>query len=693
MSKSIAERLAELRELINLHAYRYYVLDDPLIADVEYDRLFEELLDLEAEHPELVTPDSPSQRVGGQPLSEFQQMEHSFPMLSLDNAFDEKQIVKFEERLQRFLRQETKISYLAEPKLDGLAVELVYTNGLMTVGSTRGDGRTGEDITANLKTVASIPLRLQESEKVPETLEVRGEAYITLAGFDALNKQRLAANEAVFANPRNAAAGSLRQLDSRITAQRPLDFFAYGISDPAAIPVDSQAELLNLLKRYGFKVNPLSKKCCTIQEVIAHFRHLNDLRHTLAYEIDGMVVKVDSFALQQRLGNTARSPRWAIAWKFPASQATTTLIGVEFQVGRTGVVTPVALLEPVNVGGVSVSRATLHNEDIIRSKDLRRGDRVLVQRAGDVIPEVIKPITEQRTGQEEVIRMPEKCPACGWTLVREMKKNKDEKEAATRCPNSSQCPAQRLRKLIHFTSKAGMDIEGLGKKAVEQLVSAGLVNDIPDIYTLNKEDLAALDGWGEVSAGNALTAIDAGKKTTLSRLLSALGIRLVGEEIAALLERYFNGSLDRLQRAREEELIEIEGIGTEIAKEIEKYFSNEENSEMLAKLFRLRLEIIPPLIRQETAPLEGLVFLFTGGLEAMSRNEAKVRVKELGGQVASSVNKKVTHVVTGDNPGSKLTKARELGLKILDENEFKNLLDRPGQTDEAGSRQLTMFLE
>jgi DNA ligase (NAD+) len=701
MSKSVAERLAELRELINFHAYRYYVLDDPLIADVEYDRLFQELLDLETAHPELVTPDSPSQRVGGQPLSEFQQVEHSFPMLSLDNIIpDEKKgaqekLADFEERLQRFLKSTENIQYFAEPKLDGLAVEIVYRDGVMALGSTRGDGRFGEDITVNLKTVSSIPLRLVTKKDIyqPDLLEVRGEVFISIEGFKALNEQRLAAGENLFANPRNAAAGSLRQLDSHITAQRPLDFYVYGVSDPARIPVDNQADIIAYLAQLGFKINPLARSCDSIREVAAHFDYLNTIRQDLDYEIDGMVVKVNSLELQRRLGATARSPRWAVAWKFPASQVTTRLNRVEFQVGRTGAVTPIAILEPITVGGVLVSRATLHNEDNIKSKDLRINDSVLIQRAGDVIPEVVKAITEERTGREEIIRMPEQCPACGWKLVRELKKNKNEKEAATRCPNSAHCPAQRLRKLIHFTSKAGMDIEGLGKKIVEQLVTEGLITDIPDIYDLQEEELATLDGWGELSARNALVAIDRSRETGLARLVRALGIPFVGEEISLVLERHFDGSLDRLMHASKEELLEIEGIGAQIADSItEGFFQKEENQLLVERLLTRGIRIKPPSEIGGANPLTGYVFLFTGGLESMSRNEAKARVKELGGQVATSVNKKVTHVVTGDNPGSKLTKARELGLRILDENEFKNLLDRPPeQTDEVGQRQLSMF--
>jgi DNA ligase (NAD+) len=700
MSIPVAKRLAELRELLNLHAYRYYVLDDPLIADIEYDQLFQELLDLEADHPDLVTPDSPSQRVGGAPLSGFQTVEHSFPMLSLDNIIPgadkdtEKKLKDFEERLQRFLKSSEPVPYYCEPKLDGLAVEIVYRQGAMALGSTRGDGRFGEDITVNLKTIPSIPLRLLNpaNHLPPDLLEVRGEVFITIAGFKALNELRQAAGEGLFANPRNAAAGSLRQLDSRITAQRPLDFFVYGVGDPTALPVASQGELLQYLGQLGFKTNPLARACDSLDEVIAHFQRLNEIRNSLDYEIDGMVVKVNPFSLQQRLGATARSPRWAIACKFPASQVTTRLTGVEFQVGRTGVVTPIALLEPVTVGGVSVSRATLHNEDIIRNKDLRLNDLVLIQRAGDVIPEVVKAIVEQRTGQEEIIRMPARCPACGRELVREMKKNRNEQEAATRCPNSSRCPAQRLRKLIHFTSKAGMDIEGLGKKMVEQLVREGLITDLPDIYGLREEDLAALDGWGELSARNAVTAIAGSRETGLARFVRALGIPFVGEEISLVLERHFGGSLDRLLHASKEELLEIEGIGEQIADSITTgFFHKEENLQLVQRLLAQGLRIKPLSEVGGAGPLAEYVFLFTGSLASFSRNEAKARVKDLGGQVASTVNKKVTHVVAGENPGSKLTRARELGLRIFGEDEFKDLLDRPEQTGVTGSRQLTMF--
>lgn len=684
MPADIKKKIDTLREQINFHAYRYYELDDPLIADSEYDQLFQELLRLEELHPELVTPDSPTQRVGGKPLAEFKTVRHTHPMLSLENAFNEQELHEFEERLQRFLRSEAELSYMAEPKLDGLAVELVYEKGLLLTGSTRGDGRIGEDITRNLKTIRSIPLRLtiQENMQIPDILEVRGEAYLTLAGFKDLNEQRLATDETVFANPRNAAAGSLRQLDSRITAQRPLDFFCYGVSDTEQTPCGTQQELLEYLHKLGFKINPLTLLCHNISEVIAHFGYLQEIRETLPYDIDGMVVKVNSFELQQRLGNKARSPRWAIAAKFAATQATTILQKVNFQVGRTGAVTPVAILEPVNIGGVVVSRATLHNEGEIKRKRLKLGDHVLVQRAGDVIPEIVKPVIEKRSGKEKDIQLPENCPVCKHRLFT------PAGEAITRCPNSH-CPAQRLRLLIHYTSKAGMDIEGLGKKAMEQLFNKKLVRDIPDIYDLKVEDLAALEGWAEKSAQNVVAAIKASLETTLVRLVSGLGVRYVGEEVAGLLDDYFEGSLEKLMQASEKELLDIEGIGPQTAQSIREYFHDLEVKKMISRLMSFGFVFISAAQKQGEQPLAGLVFLFTGSLAAMSRDEAKVRVKERGGKVASQVSKKVTHVVVGEKPGSKLKKAQELELKILAEKDFLNLLT--GADAPSRNRQLSMF--
>ncbi|MBI4791463.1 MAG: NAD-dependent DNA ligase LigA [Deltaproteobacteria bacterium] len=659
-------RLRQLREEITYHDHRYYVLDQPVIADAEYDRLFRELLALEEKFPELVTADSPSQRVGGAPLAKFATVPHSHAMLSLENAFSEAELRDFEERLRRFLKEAPQMTYVAEPKLDGLAVELVYEQGLFILGSTRGDGRIGEDITQNLKTIAAIPLRLQGV--APDRLEVRGEVFMVGAGFKKMNEERAAAGEPLFANPRNAAAGSLRQLDPRLTARRPLDFYAYGVSDPADLAgCATQGELLGRLGELGFKVNPLVRRCPTMAEVIGHYRHLLEIRTQLDYEIDGMVVKVDSFALQERLGNKARSPRWAVACKFPASQATTRLKAIDFQVGRTGVITPVAVLEPVVVGGVTVSRATLHNEEEIKRKDLKLGDMVLVQRAGDVIPEIVQPITDLRTGAERPVAMPAQCPSCGHGLVRE------EGEVGLRCVNAH-CPAQRLRSLVHFTGKGGMDIEGLGRKAMEQLFAEGLVADLPDIFAMQAEALEKLDGWAAKSADNAVQAIAASRNVSLARFLAALGIRHVGEVTAELLEERFV-TLENLMAASLEELLTIEGIGGQVAGSIRDYFGDPAVQMML---HRLREQGVAP--RRSTVggqgelPLRGAVLLFTGTLASFSRDEAKEIVKKLGGQVSSSLNRKVTHLVCGDKPGSKLQKAVELGIAVLNEKEFQQLI-------------------
>lgn len=670
MTEDIRKKVQYLREQINFHAHRYYELDDPLIADSEYDRLFQELLDLEESHPELLTPDSPTQRVGGKSLDSFNIVRHTHPMLSLENAFNETDLLDFEERLKRFLKSEESLTYMAEPKLDGLAVELVYRRGVLVIGSTRGDGRTGEEITRNLKTIRAIPLRLTPitGQSLPDTIEVRGEAFLSLEGFSALNEQRLGAGEPVFANPRNAAAGSLRQLDSKITARRPLDFFAYGVSDTTDTPCRTQEELLKYLAGLGFKISPLARFCPDIAGVVAHFTRLQELRRTLAYDIDGMVVKVNDLGVQQRLGSKARSPRWAIAAKFAATQATTILEDVEFQVGRTGAVTPVAHLAPVNLGGVTVSRATLHNVGEIQRKGVMIGDQVLVQRAGDVIPEIVKPLAEQRKGNEKKIRMPENCPVCRHCLIR------PENEAITRCPNSH-CPAQRLRLLVHYTSRAGMDIEGLGKRAMEQLFTVELVRDIPDIYALQIADLAALEGWAEKSASNAVAAIAASRSTSLARLLSGLGIRYVGEEVAGLLDEYFGGRLEKLMAAGEEALQEIEGIGPQTARSIRDYFGDADVQDMLARLLAFGFTFSSPSEAPAERPFARWTFLFTGSLGAMSRDEAKLRVRERGGRVASQLNRKVTHVVAGEKPGSKYRKARDMGLTILTEKDFMGLLE------------------
>lgn len=659
-----ARRIAELTRELNEHAYRYHVLDDPLISDGEYDRLFQELLKLEEAYPALAAADSPTRRVGGAPLDKFEQAPHRIPMLSLENGFSDDDLRDFSQRLERFLNQPVTSGFSAEPKLDGLAVELIYQNGQLITGSTRGDGLVGEDISAQLMTIKAIPLSLLRSDV--ELLEVRGEVYMEKQGFAELNASQIASGLQPFANPRNAAAGSLRQLDPAITARRPLKFFAYGVSEHHLTPSTTQTELLSYLRKIGFPTCPYNSFCGNVEAVISHFNHLASIRHGLPYEIDGMVVKVDELTLQGRLGVKARAPRWAIARKFPATQATTTLLGVEFQVGRTGAVTPVALLEPVNLDGATVSRATLHNQDEISRKDLRVGDSVLVQRAGDVIPEVVKPIVDQRTGDETPITLPSRCPACDSELV------KPQDEAVTRCPNL-QCPAQVLRGLIHYCSKAGLDIEGLGKRYVEQLFEEGIVSEITDLYTMERERLKNLEGWGDKSADNVMAAVDLARTPLLADFIGALGIRFIGENSAALLEDHF-GSLDKLRTASMEELLDIDGIGDQAARSLVDYFANERTAAMLERLEQAGISPRASVKDSTDLALSGATLLFTGSLTRLSRDEAKKLVKEHGGTIASSVTKKVTHVVAGEKAGSKLTKAREAGKTILSEEEFLDLI-------------------
>lgn len=668
------KRLKDLRVRITRHARQYYVLDDPLISDAEYDQLFRELLNLEEQFPELLTPDSPSLRVGGEPLKAFAQAEHTVPMLSLDNIFNSQELEDFEEKIQRYLQSSTQPTYLAEPKLDGLAVELIYENGLLVQGSTRGNGLVGENITAQLQTVQSIPLRLAEKEgleniSIPEKLLVRGEVFLPRKGFLLLNEQRAEQGEALFANPRNAAAGSLRQLDPKVTASRPLRFYVYGVGNTESAPCADLEQLFSWLGHLGFPVNPLIKFCRTLVEVEAQYEHLQTIRHELDYEIDGMVIKVADFALQQRLGNTARAPRWATAWKFPATQATTVMTGVDFQVGRTGAITPVAILEPVEVEGVTVQRATLHNQDEIKRKGLMIGDTVFIRRAGDVIPEVITSIMEKRTGAEQRITFPSQCPVCSSALQRLAG------EAVTRCINLL-CPAQQLQRMIYFVGKAGLDIDGFGKRNVEQLMEVGLIREISDIFRLQKEQLVVLDGWGEKSVEKLLRAIDKAKHPTLARFIGALGIRYVGEMTSELLTRHFS-NLEDLLAAEKEDLLAVEGIGEQAAMSLMEYFANTENQKMIETLLNLGLTI--ETVKQgdnERNPLTGAVFLFTGTLSQMSRNEAKQLVKDRGGRVVSGLSRKVTHLVAGEKAGSKLKKAQDMGVNVVDEQEFSGIVGR-----------------
>ncbi len=677
-SKRAKGLIEDLRGKIHYHNYRYYALDDPEISDAEYDRLMADLKDLEKKFPELVTADSPTQRVGAPPLEEFQTARHTLPMLSLDNAFDEKELGEFDQRVKKFLKSSGEIDYIAEPKLDGAAVELVYEKGRFTSGSTRGDGITGEDVTRNLKTIKSIPLVLlprapgarssASPGEIPERLEVRGEVIIGKKEFREFNKSREEEGEPLFANPRNAAAGSLRQLDSSITARRPLDIFCYGLGQVSGMSFSTHQKTLDALNVWGFKINSDYKKCKGIEQVFDYYRRMMERREEFPYEIDGVVLKVDRIDLQRKLGEKSHSPRWAIAYKFPAHQETTRIKNIIVQVGRTGALTPVALLEPVQVGGVEVSRVTLHNQDEIERKDVRIGDTVLVQRAGEVIPKIVKVITSKRSGQERVFRMPERCPVCGSKAFR------SPDEAAHRCLGLS-CPAQLKERIRHFASRGAMDIEGLGDKLVNQLVEKDLVKDFSDLYHLSREGLAALDRLAEKSAENILKALEVSKEVTLERFIYALGIRHVGEHIAKLIAKAFP-DLQKLSSASEDELLRVDGIGPEVAKSVQDFFREEGNLKVIERLQRGGVKIIQK--REEIADkLAGLSFVFTGVLDDFTREEAQRAVEELGGRAASSVSKKTDYVIAGKEAGSKLDKAKKLGVKIVTESDFKRLISSP----------------
>ncbi len=662
----VLERIKRLREEINYHNYRYYVLDSPVISDEEFDALMNELRDLEERYPETITPDSPTQRVGAPPSEKFNTVRHRVPMLSLDDAFSEREVLDFDERIKRFLGTDSEIEYSLEPKMDGLAVELIYENGVLVQGSTRGDGYTGEDVTANLRTIKPIPLRLIERQiKVPSLLEARGEVFMNKKDFERLNREREENGEPPFANPRNAAAGSLRQLDPNVTATRPLDIFCYGVGVVEGYEFKTQWEMLQTFKKWGLRVNPMVDKTRGIRGAIDYHQRITKVRPSLPYEIDGIVIKVNSLELQQRLGAKARSPRWAIAYKFEPAQAVTKILDILLSVGRTGAVTPVAVMEPVKVGGVVISRATLHNEDEIRRKDIRIGDYVIVQRAGDVIPEVVRPLVERRTGQERRFVMPKTCPVCGSPLVRK------PGEAVWRCPNPD-CFPRLVRQLTHYASKAAMDIEGLGPKVAEQLINAGIVRNVADIYQIKMSDLMSLEGFAEKSARNLLDSIERSKKTSLARFLYALGIRHVGEVTAQILARRF-GSLKALMDADIEDLRDIEGIGPEVASSIVSWFKEERNRRLVKRLLDNGITFEGES-RGKKLPLEGKSFVFTGALSSLKREEAKKIVQDLGGQVGSTVSRKTSYVVVGENPGSKYEKARKLGIPILSEEEFLKMI-------------------
>jgi len=663
------KRIEELRREIEEHNYRYYVLDDPVITDAEYDRLMRELIALEEAFPDLITPDSPTQRVGGEPLPFFEKVEHSVPMLSLGNAFSEEDLKEFDRRIRRTAGVD-RVRYVCELKIDGLAVSLRYENGVFVQGATRGDGQTGEDITQNLKTIRSLPLRLRR----PVTLEVRGEAFLPKGEFQRINAQKEKRGEPLFANPRNAAAGSLRQLDPRIAAERALDIFLYEIGRIEGEEAPrTHAESLRFLSELGFKVNPEWRPAERIEDVMAYVEEWRRRRADLDYEIDGVVIKVDDLALREILGTTAKSPRWAIAYKFPAEEAVTILRDIEINVGRTGGVPPTAVLDPVTLAGTTVKRASLHNEDIIREKGILIGDHVIVRKAGDIIPEIVGVLPERRTGEERPYRMPEHCPECGSRLVRL------DGEVALRCINPL-CPAQTREGIIHFVSRGAMNIEGLGEKVVTQLFRAGLVRSVADLYYLKKEDLLPLERMGEKSVENLLASIERSKQNSVERLLFGLGIRFVGSKGALILARHF-GHLDRIMEADREELESINEIGPKMADSIVTYFAKPEVREVVERLRSAGVNFSYKGPRQAEAaesPFAGKTVVLTGTLQHFSRKEASERIEALGGKVTGSVSKNTDLLIAGEKAGSKLKKARDLGVRIIDEQTFLEMLGQKG---------------
>ncbi len=662
MDLQIAEqKISELRSLLNQYGYEYYVLDQPTVPDAEYDRLMQELLEIESTFPELKTPDSPSIRVGGEVLDLFEKVEHRTPMLSLGNAFNEQDLKDFDRRIRQTVGDD--FSYVCELKIDGLAVSLRYEDGLFIQGATRGDGTIGEDITANLKTIKSIPLRLRENV----SLEVRGEAYMPKKSFEALNKAKEERGEELAANPRNAAAGSLRQLDPKIAATRNLDVFLYAIGGSGENYAASHSEGLDYLDHLGFKTNRERRKCTTINEVIEYVQSWVDKRPHLPYEIDGIVIKVDSYEQQSELGTTAKSPRWAIAYKFPAEEVVTTLLAIELSVGRTGVVTPTAILKPVKVAGTTVGRASLHNEDLIREKDIKLGDQVVVKKAGDIIPEVVNVLADLRTGQERDFQMPTHCPECESELVRL------EGEVALRCINPK-CPAQIREGLIHFVSRDAMNIDGLGEKVISQLFAEKLISDVADIYKLTREQLLALERMGEKSAANLLKAIEASKSNSLEKLLFGLGIRHVGAKAAKTLAQSFD-TMEKLSIAKKEDLTAVNEIGDKMADSIVAFFEQEEAEELLKELEAVGVNMTykgakPVSAADSNSVFAGKTVVLTGKLVQLSRNEAKEKIEALGGNVSGSVSKKTHIVIAGEDAGSKLTKANELGIEVWDEEKL-----------------------
>lgn len=669
-SAAVAREIRALREEIERANYNYYVLDRPTIPDAEYDRLFRRLQELEQAHPELAAPDSPTQRVGAAPLKAFREVAHRVPMLSLNNAFEPADVEAFDRRIREALGEE-RIDYEVEPKFDGLAVSLRYEDGVLAQGSTRGDGTTGEDVTQNLRTVRAIPLRLH-GRRPPAVLEVRGEVLMRKADFERLNAEQRARGQREFANPRNAAAGSLRQLDARVTASRRLTFFAYGVgeAEEGALPADRQSRVLDFLAGLHVPVPPLRDVVTGVDGLARFYNTVREQRERLPYEVDGVVYKVDRLDWQRQLGFVSRAPRFALAHKFPAQEALTRLVGIDVQVGRTGALTPVARLEPVFVGGVTVTNATLHNQDEIDRKDVRIGDTVIVRRAGDVIPEIVAVVPERRPAHARRFRLPDKCPVCGSDVVRL------PGEAVARCTGGLYCPAQRKQALLHFASRRALDIEGLGEKLVDQLVDAGLVKTPADLFGLTLERLAALDRMGEKSAQNLLEALERStREATLARFIFALGIRHVGETTARDLAEHF-GSLDALMRASRDEILEVRDVGPVVAESVARFFAEPHNRAVIERLrgaYGARWQAPQRRGAEGGGPLAGKTFVLTGTLASMTRDEAKQRIEALGGKVTGSVSGKTDYVVAGADPGSKLDRARELGVSILDEEAFGRL--------------------
>jgi len=667
---NIEKNIEELREKIRYHNYRYYVLNDPIISDAEYDQLMKELTEMEKKYPQYITSSSPTQRVGVEPVSEFTTVKHITPMLSLSNAFSDEELIAFDQRIKKIVPKQ-KIEYIVELKIDGLAIALVYENGIFIRGATRGDGIIGENITSNLKTIKTIPLKLF-SDDLPSHLEIYGEVYMKKSDFRKLNEERMKKEEYLFANPRNAAAGSVRQLDPRVTARRPLDTFIYRATFPEGHKFKNHVEVLNYLKKIGCKVNPHIQLCQDIEEAISYCQRWIEKKEELDYEIDGMVIKVNSLRLREELGSTTRSPRWAIAYKFPAQQITTKVRNIIVQVGRTGTLTPVALLDAVKISGSVVQRATLHNEDEIRRKDVRIGDTVLVQKAGEVIPEVVKVIKEKRTGKEKKFTMPSKCPVCGAKVFR------PEGEVASRC-YSLTCSAQIKERIRHFASRDAMDIEGLGPAIIDQLVENGLIKNVSDLYFLKRDDLISLERMAEKSADNLMNAIEKSKSRSFANLIYGLGIRYVGVHTSEVITRYFP-TLDKLRKINLEELIEINEIGPKIAESIVLFFKEKENLDIIGRLRSADLNFgqkeEKKRKKKRAQIFTGKQFVLTGTLKDFTRIQVTEIIGELGGRVTSSVSKKTDYVVVGEDPGSKYEKAKKLGITIINEEEFKKIISK-----------------